>query len=60
MVLGTLNMISDNDIHTQTGLQETSTRHKIGTYGTLTLTTHRECMYYRRPNASGRHEMRLG
>ena len=60
MILGTTNMTSDSDIHRQTELHEPTRSHKIGTYGTLPLTTHPECMHYQRPNASGRHEMGLG
>ena len=56
LVLGMLNMTSDSDIDTQTRPHEPTKSHKIGTYGTLPLTTHAECKHYQRPNASGRDE----
>ena len=53
MALGTLNMTSDNDLHTQTRPHEPTKSHKIRTYGTLPLTIHPECKHYQRPKAPG-------
>ena len=60
MVLEAPNMTYGRDIHTQTGSQEPSMRHKIRTYETLALTIRPECTHYQRPHASGPHNMCLG
>ena len=60
MVLEAPNMTYGRDIHTQTGSQEPSMRHKIRTYETLALTIRPECTHYQRSHASGPHNMCLG
>ena len=60
MVLEAPNMTYGRDIHTQTGSQEPSMRHKIRTYETQALTIRPERMHYQRSHALGLHSMRLG
>ena len=60
MVLEAPNMTYGRDIHTQTGSQEPSMRHKIRTYETLALTIRPECTHYQWSRASGPHSMCLG
>ena len=45
MVLGTLNMTSDNEIHSQTRPHEPDKSHKIRTFWTLPLTIIPECKH---------------
>ena len=54
------NMTYGRDIHTQTGSQEPSMRHKIRTYDTLAFTTHHKCMHEQQEHASGPHDMGFG
>ena len=53
-------MTSDSDIDTQAGYANRYESHKIGTLGTLALTTHHGCMRIERSKASGRHGLGHG